>query len=170
MDRRQRSALGGAIVLILLGALFLAWQLVPGLRELIVLEYSWPMIVIGVGVFLFVMGLVTGAPGMAVPACIVGGIGGILYYQNATGDWASWAYVWALIPGFSGVGSILAGLLGEKPRQSIRGGAWLVLISAVLFVVFGSTMGGRSWLGGYWPVLLILLGIFIVIQTLLRRR
>jgi hypothetical protein len=43
---------------------------------------------------------------MAVAACIIGGIGGILYWQSYTGDWASWAYVWTLIPGFSGIGII----------------------------------------------------------------
>ena len=42
--------------------------------------------------------LLTGQPGMLVPACIVGGIGGMLYWQNLTGDWASWSYSWSLIP------------------------------------------------------------------------
>jgi hypothetical protein len=154
----------------LLGALFLALQLVPGLGDLIQLEFSWPLIIIGVGVFLLVFGLLVGAPGMAVPACIVGGIGGILYYQNTTTDWTSWSYLWTLIPGFVGVGSILAGLLGENPRRSIRDGAWLVAISAVLFLVFGSLFGGRDILGPYWPVLIVGLGVLLLLQGLFRRR
>ena len=92
------------------GLLFLAGQLFPGMFGRIG-PFTWPVIVVGVGVFLFVLGLITGNPGMSVPACVVGGIGLLLYWQNATGNFASWAYAWTLIPGFVGVGVILEGLL-----------------------------------------------------------
>jgi hypothetical protein len=99
-------------------------------------------VVIAGGVVLLI-GLLVGAPGMAVPACIVAGIGGILYYQNATGDWGSWAYVWSLIPGFVGVGTILAGLLGQDFRQSVRSGLNLILISLIMFLFFAAV---------FWPI------------------
>ncbi len=38
------------------------------------------------------------------PSIIVGGIGGILAYQDYTGHWESWSYLWTLIPGFVGLG------------------------------------------------------------------
>ena len=76
--------------------------------------------------------VITGAPGMAVPAAIVAGIGGILYYQYATKNYASWSYMWTLIPGFVGVGLILAGLLGEYTRHNIGRGLNLIVISAVI--------------------------------------
>jgi len=168
MDRRRRSSLAGGIVLILLGVLFLATQLklIPGLW----LEFSWPWIVIGVGAFLLVLGLLVGAPEMAIPACIVGGIGALLYWQNATGNWESWAYAWALIPGFVGVGIVLSGLLGGGFRQSLQAGGVLIFISLVLFAVFGSFLGGRNLLGPYWPVLLILFGLLLLIRPLFRKR
>lgn len=169
MNRRRRSSLVGGLILVLLGGWLLALQVVPGLERIINLEFSWPLLVIAFGVVLLIFGLLTGAPGMAVPACIVGGIGALLYYQNASGDWESWAYAWALIPGFAGVGSILAGILGENPRRSIRDGINMLIFSAVLFVVFGSLIGGLDLLGDYWPVLLILLGLWILVQPLLRR-
>jgi hypothetical protein len=156
----------GGLFLILLGALFLFFQLMPGLR----IQLSWPWIIVGVGAFLLVLGLLVGAPGMAIPACIVGGIGGLLYYQFVTGDWESWAYAWSLIPGFVGVGMILAGLLGEDTREMFSGGSWLILISLVLFVVFGSFLGGPKLLGDYWPVLLIALGLLQLVRALFRRR
>jgi hypothetical protein len=111
-----------------------------------------------VGALLLVLGAVTGAPGMAVPGCIVGGIGLLLTWQNATGDWASWAYAWALIPGFAGVGTVLMGLMEGKGRL-VREGAWSVLVSLVLFAIFASFLGGPALLGQYWPVLLIVLGL-----------
>jgi hypothetical protein len=170
MNKRRRTGLVGGILLILLGLWFLAMQVVPELQTMIDIEFSWPLFVIGAGVVLLILGLLTGEPGMAVPACIVGGIGVLLYYQNATGNWASWAYAWTLIPGFAGLGAILAGVLGDKPRQSIRDGVNLILISAVMFLIFGSFLGGLDLLGPYWPVLLILLGLWFLIQPLFRRK
>ena len=165
MDRGRRSALAGGLALILVGALFLLAQIVPGWEN----WFEWPMIIIGIGIALLVIGLVTGTAGMAVPACIVGGIGGILYYQHTTGDWMSWSFAWALIPGFVGVGIILAGALEGKFRKPLREGGQLVLISVIMFTIAGSFFGalGLGGLGDYWPVLLIVLGVAILLRQLL---
>ncbi len=169
MSRQRRSTLIGGFLLILLGAWFLAVQLVPGLDAWLDIDFSWPWFVIGAGILIFFFGLLVGAPGMAVPACIVAGIGCLLYYQNATGNWESWAYAWTLIPGFIGIGAIIAGLLGENRRKSLRDGLNMVVISAILFLIFGSFLGGLNLLGDYWPVLLILLGLWLLLRPRLRR-
>ena len=173
MTSSQRSALAGGVILILLGILFLAGQVMPSLWSW-VNEFSWPLIVIGVGVFLLIIGVLANAPGMAVPACIVGGIGAVLFWQNRTGNWESWAYVWALIPGFVGIGTIVMGLW-EGKWSAIRGGLWLMLISATLFVIFGALLGGlfgASWdvISKWWPVALILLGVLSLIDYIARAR
>jgi hypothetical protein len=170
---RRSSQLAGGVLLILLGAVILALQLYPPFRAWVdSLDWSsgWPLVTVAVGVFLFVLGVLLGAPGMAVPACIVGGIGLLLYWQNATGNWASWAYAWSLIPGFVGVGVILAGLLERRTGPALRGGGWLILISLILFLVFGTFLGGMDLLGGYWPVLLIVLGLIWLGGSLFGRR
>ncbi len=166
MDRKRRSSLAVGLFLVLLGVCSLVAQWVPGWRAWV----SWPWIVVGVGVFLLVLGLLVGAPDLAVPACIVGGIGGLLSWQSVTGNWESWAYVWTLIPGFVGVGIMLAGLLGGKFRQAVRDGGGMVLTSLVLFAIFGSLFGALGWMGNYWPVLLILLGLLLLVRTLLLGR
>jgi len=169
MDRSRNSAVLG-VVLILAGMLLLAGRLVPGLWGSLEL-LTWPMIVVGVGVLLLIIGLLTNAPGMAVPACIVGGIGLLLYWQNATGNFESWAaYAWALIPGFVGVGVILMGLLEGHPSSGLVAGGWLILISLVLFAIFASFMGGPVILGKFWPVLLIALGILGLVRYVIRPR
>lgn len=168
MDNRRRTSMASGLVLILLGTIFLAFQLVPGLRNLINLDFTWPMIIVLVGFGLFILGLFSRAPGMAVPAVIVAGIGGILYYQNVTNDWGSWAYMWTLIPGFSGLGTLLAGFLGMDARRSIQAGAWQVFISLVLFFIFGSFLGGLNLFGVYWPLLLVLLGLLILLRPLFK--
>lgn len=173
MTSSQRSALAGGIVLILLGILFLAGQLAPGLWSWVD-AFTWPLIVIGVGVGLLIIGVLANAPGMAVPACIVGGIGLLLWWQNRTGNWASWAYAWALIPGFVGVGTIITSIW-EGKWSGIRGGLWLILISALMFAVFGSFLGGLfggdlGFIGKWWPVALILLGVLSLIDYLTKPR
>jgi hypothetical protein len=127
------------------------------------------MYTIGAGLLVLLIGLVTGAPGMAVPASIIAGIGGILYYQNATGDFSSWSYMWTLIPGFVGVGSILAGLLGDDSRRNFGRGLRLLVTSAVMFLIFATFLGGLSILGEFGlPIILILLGLYILARGFIR--
>jgi hypothetical protein len=168
MDPRTRSAAVGGVLLILMGACLLFVQINPDWRGLLGLEWSWPLIVVAVGLGLFLMGLITGAPGMAIPACIVAGIGGILYWQNLTGNWLSWTYAWALIPGFVGVGMILSAMLGEGGWSRAVEGGETILVSLVLFLVFGSLFGGLTGIGPYWPALLILIGTVQLVRRILR--
>jgi hypothetical protein len=172
MSRQKRSDLVIGLFLFLIGAWFLAaeFNLLPGLNEIMNIEYQWPLVVIGVGGLLFLLGLLARSPGMSVPACVVGGIGGILYWQNATGQWGSWSYLWTLIPGFVGVGIILSALLGVETRRGYTSGLRLILISAIMFVIFLMLFSGQANIVRFWPVLIILLGIWIIIQATFRKR
>ncbi len=116
MDQRQRTGLAGGILLIVLGACLLLVRMSPDFQALLPQNLGWPLILVGVGALLLVIGLISGNAAMAVPACIVAGIGLILNYQVATGDWGSWLYLWALIPFFAGLGTVLAGILGMNPH------------------------------------------------------
>ncbi|HXF84220.1 MAG TPA: hypothetical protein VNK49_02430 [Anaerolineales bacterium] len=168
MKNRTNLALG--IILILIGAWMIATRQVPALQNIVenMTGATWT---IAAGVLILLIGLLTGAAGMAVPASIVAGIGGILYYQDQVGDYSSWSYMWTLIPGFVGVGAMLAGLLGEDTRRNLARGLRLVVISAVLFLVFATFFGDLSILGTYGlPTILILLGIYILSRGLIRSR
>lgn len=165
MDQRQRTALAGGILLILLGACLLLSRVSPAMQDFLPTDLSWAFSLVGVGLLLLVIGLISGTPAMAIPACIVAGIGLILNYQLASGDWGSWLYMWALIPGFAGLGTVLAGILGMNPSRSIREGLWTMLVSLALFLVFSSLFGGPVPDNPYWPVLLIVLGIAELIRN-----
>ncbi|MDI7277316.1 MAG: hypothetical protein QME94_15170 [Anaerolineae bacterium] len=167
--RRAAPRIAGALLLIVLGAALLVAEFTPGWQHLISGERDWPLSVIAVGVLLLVIGFIAGAPGMAVPGCVVGGIGGLLYWQNATHQWESWAYAWALIPGFVGIGLLLSALLQWRSDE-LKAGAWLVFISLALFSIFASAFGGISIFGPYWPALLIALGLVLLLRSLLRGR
>ncbi len=166
MRIRGRGRLVAGSLLVLFGVWLLVVQFLPAGWP--ARFFSWPLIVIAVGVFFLLLGLLSNEPGLAVPACIVGGIGGILYYQRIAGDFGSWAFAWTLIPGFVGVGLVLADLLSDRPWHTAAGGGWLIAISLALFVVFGSLFGRLPWL--VLPVVLIVLGGLILVRPLFRRR
>jgi hypothetical protein len=169
MDKRNRGRMIFAVILILFGAYLLAMQFFPALRVYGLNESNWPLIVIGAGVLLLILGLLSGNHDLMIPACIVGGIGGILYWQNMTGDWASWAYAWALIPTFAGVGIFLKNLLDGNLRKAIIAGGAPILIGLAAFFILASFMGVLSTFGQYWPLLLVLLGVILLAQVFLRK-
>lgn len=163
MNRQGRTQLALGVILILLGAWFLFDRINPQFHSLFAKYTAWPLNMFLIGGAILLIGLVTGQPGMAVPAAIVAGIGGIFYYQEMTKNFDSWSYMWTLIPGFVGVGTMLAGLFGDNTARNLKHGLNLMVISAVLFLVFSSFFGGWTLLGNYGPaVLLILLGLWVL--------
>jgi hypothetical protein len=167
MEQRARSAIASGVILVALGVLLLAVRLVPGFFG----QLTWPFIVIGAGVLLLVLAITTGNAGLAVPACIVGGIGLILWWQNANQRWETWSYAWTLIPGFVGVGALVQGLLESKPVKALLDALWPILVSAVLFAVFSSFFGGPLF-GVPWYYLaggaLIVLGVLVIMRGFLK--
>ena len=167
--RQNRTNLFLGVLLILIGGWLVATRQIPALQGWLDNNFTWPMWTIGAGLLVLLIGLITGAPGMAVPASIIAGIGGILFYQNETGNYASWSYMWALIPGFVGVGTILAGILGENTRRNFAHGLNLIVISTVMFLVFATFFGGISILGDYGAaIILILLGVYVLVRGFIR--
>jgi len=169
MDRTKRSTLAIGILLVLIGAYFIVANLVPAFQSWMNITMSWPLIIIAVGAGLLVLGLLVGAPEMAIPAVIVGGIGGILYYQNLSGNWGSWSYMWTLIPGLSGLGMLLGKLLGARGEHTVRSALDTIGSSLVMFVIFGAFFGAFKMLGDYWPLLLVAAGVLLGIRSLIRK-
>jgi len=170
MEAKTRSAIGVGTLLIALGVFFLVTRIVPTIMA----TFSWPWIVIGVGASFMIAALVSWTPGLAVPACIIGGIGGILLWQNLTGLWGTWSFAWTLIPGFVGVGLFISELMEGRPLKGLVDGGSPIVVSAVLFLVFGSFLGPREGMfpriGNWWAVGLILIGVLVVLRPLVRGR
>lgn len=169
MNRSNRSQLGLGILLILLGAWFLATRLVPDLGAWVkqFTSGSWPVVIAG-GIILLI-GLLVGSPGMAVPAAIVAGIGGIMVYIDGPGKASDWAFLWTLIPGFIGIGQILEGLLGGNFRKGLRQGTDGLIASLFLFLIFAAIFGQWDLLGSFGPaILMIVFGVVVLVRGLLR--
>ncbi len=81
--------------------------------------------------------------------------------------------MWALIPGFVGIGSILAGLLGDNLKQSVSHGLSTLVVSLVLFAIFSGFFGGWTIFGPNTQFVLIgllfILGIWFIVRSFLRR-
>ncbi|MBC7875614.1 MAG: hypothetical protein H7Y59_00470 [Anaerolineales bacterium] len=162
MNRQGRTQLALGVILILLGAWFLLDKTMPAFHAIFEKYTEWPMNMFLIGAGIFIVGLVLGQPGLSVPAAVVAGIGGIFYYFENIGSYNDW-YMWFLVLGFVGVGSIVAGLLGDNTAHNIKRGLNAMVFSAVLFLVFSSFFGGWALLGNYIPaVLLILLGLWVL--------
>ncbi len=174
MEKKNRTQLVLGLLLILVAGWLIVARIKPDLANILHLSFEWPMWVMFAGAALLVIGLLVGAPDMAIPACIVAGIGGILYYQNSTNNWESWAYLWTLIPGFVGVGRILSGIIGGDFMASLREGLKLLLTCAVLFTIFATIFNAWTIFGpysAYVPIaLLFLLGIWLIVGGILRHK
>jgi hypothetical protein len=169
---KRRGSFTFGFLLILLGAWFLALQFVPQLGDWMQQFADWPIWVIGPGLIFILAGLISGVYDLMIPGSIISGIGLILYYQNETGDYQSWAYVWALIIVFVGIGVFLANLLRGRVRQAFEEGGSPIMTGLVLFLIFGSifraTFGQTPLLGDYWPLVLVLVGLWMLVRPLFR--
>jgi len=66
------------------------------------------------------------------------------------------------------VGVILSGVLSGQARQGLRDGSPAILVSLVMFAIFGFFLGGGQFSGLLWPILLIGAGVMILLRSLFR--
>ena len=176
---RRRSAGSSAalgVVLVVVG-IFALGVVVLGVD---LTQYGWPLFVIVPGLTLLVVGFVGGGAGASVPGGIVTMLGLVLAYQSSTGDWASWAFAWALIvPGGIGLGLYLQALRDRDPVM-LRRGRSLIFVSLMVFLIgfvfFESILGisGPESYGIFGkaalPALLILIGVILLVRSIQRSR
>lgn len=163
-----------AIALIVVGGFFLLAQL--GFFSFSLMGLLWPLFVIVPGLAFLYPALQGGsdtAP-LAIPGAIITGSGAILFYQNVTGHWESWAYIWALYPVFLGLGMMLMGRRqGNRKtdatgRGFVRWGLTAFLIMGAIFelFIFDNLGIGKMLL----PLALILFGVWMLMGGSRRQR
>ena len=167
-SKRNSGALVAGSILILFGLLALFGQFFRGFSFW---SYLWPVIIIGIGGLFFVGMFAGGKPmaGLAIPGSIIGGIGLMLFIQNLLGNWEGWSYSWAVILVLVGLGIFIMGLYtGDAQRR--QAGLRVMKVGAILFIIFGgffelifSTFRPYGVQQYIFPVLLILLGVYLVI-------
>ncbi|TMD61100.1 MAG: hypothetical protein E6I87_04445 [Chloroflexi bacterium] len=172
MERQGGTVVG--LILIAAGVIFLIGQL----ANFDVGRYGWPLFVIVPGVLLLVAGIAAGrgpSAALVIPGTIVTTVGLVLLYQNATDDWESWAYAWALVgPTASGVGVALMGALQGSPTQ-IRRGLNTAGVGFAMFLGFAAFFEGVLHISGRdfgpvasvgFPLVLVVLGVLLLVGRL----
>jgi hypothetical protein len=162
---RSGTAVLGAI-LIAVGILFFIAQVVD-------IDWGgeiWPFYIVGAGLVLLAFGLAQpGGSGLTVAGSIVSVVGLLLFYQEWTNHYESWAYAWALVaPGGSGLGMLLHGTRHGN-RKMARDGFWQILTALGIFVVgfvfFEGVIGlsGDRWNLPEWLLPAIIIGLGVVV-------
>jgi predicted tellurium resistance membrane protein TerC len=107
--------------------------------------------------------------GLAIPGTIIGGIGLMMFFQNLLHNWESWSYSWTIILILVGLGIFIMGLYADETQRR-QAGLRVMKVGAILFIIFGGffelvIFGLRhNGIQQYvFPVLLVLLGIYLVI-------
>ena len=171
----RSNAVGIGAILIIVGALLFAGQYLDiGFDDI-----GWPFWIIAVGAGILLAGLlVTREQGMVIGGTVVTTVGLVLFYQNATGHWESWAYAWALVgPAASGLGLALWGLRTANGTD-VRNGTWGLLgglgLFAIGYLFFEGVIGisGRRLPFDDWvlPAVVIVIGVVMLARGLLQRR
>lgn len=169
------NAIGIGAILIIVGALLFAGQFLDiGLDDI-----GWPFWVIAVGVAILLAGLLlTREQGMVIGGTVVTTVGLLLFYQDSTGHWESWAYAWALVgPAASGLGLAIWGLRTANGTD-VRNGTWGLLgglgLFAVGYLFFEGVIGisGRRLPFDDWvlPAVVIVIGVVMLVRGLAQRR
>jgi hypothetical protein len=176
---RRRTAGPAALgmILVIVGAvLLLVRQAGPDILETVG-ENGWPLFIIVPGLLLLAVAALAEPPrgvAFAISGAIVTTVGSLLWYQQATGNWESWAFAWALLPTAAGVALVVYGAL-TRHQSFVSSGLWTGGIGALLFAVgawfFGDVFAGRNApvdVATWAPVLLIIVGGAIAAASILR--
>jgi hypothetical protein len=142
-------------------------------------EQTWPLLVVVPGLVLLGLAFVRTPPdgvGFAIAGSIVTTVGAILLVQANTENWASWAYVWALIPGAAGLGMAAYGVL-TRSSDLIDKGVGLIAVAGILFLVgwwyfeaLFATGEQPIDIATWWPVVLIGVGAILAIRGVFAAR
>jgi|APHig6443718053_1056840.scaffolds.fasta_scaffold38424_3 hypothetical protein len=137
-------------------------------------DLSWPLRIIIPGLALFVVGLILpdhAGEGLSGLGMVAAAVGTLLWYQEVTGTWESWAYAWALVfPAAGGLAGIIHGTVHANwrhVRDSFGGFAFGIVMFLVLGFAFESWLGfegfGLSRIATWVPgVVLLAAGVIVI--------
>lgn len=131
LKRRRRPPVNRALIGTLLLALFFFLALGSGTLAALL----WPLFILGPGLLMFgaVRRFGSDLTLLTIPAAMTTMLGALLFLQNLTGLWATWAYAWTLVvPTSIGLGLAFYGDLERKDRVA-RGGARVARIGLWMF-------------------------------------
>ena len=168
-EKNHGFAVVGA-TLVGVGGLFLLAQ-ITGWH---IFALGWPLFVLIPGLVFLTIAIRGGkdVAGLFFPGILVTGTGLILTYQNITGSWESWAYIWTLYPVMVGLAlRYFARRTGEQSAEQV--GRYLMIGGLVGLVGLGSlfelTVFDSKGFSGFHvmlPLLMVGIGACILVKNL----
>ncbi|MFZ0547466.1 MAG: hypothetical protein WAM60_18615 [Candidatus Promineifilaceae bacterium] len=163
---KKRDGLTGGLILVVIGLMALVGQFI----DLASFPNFGLLILPGLGVLFLLWGIVTRNAGPIIPGGILSGIGlgvlltagqfGVVNGDNEGGIFMlSFALGWVLI-------TVLTGVFTRETHW------WPLIPAAIMGLIGGTVLAGGVFetvlrlLGNIWPVALIVLGCWILIQTM----
>lgn len=167
--QRISSILVG-VILVLLGMFALAFNTVApslGLSLGWLMPWRfWPMIILGVGTFLFLLALLSirtpGLGALFIPAVPLNMVGAILLYASVFGQWHVWSFAWSLVVLAVAVGFLLAMIFSRVIWYGIP--AILIGVNG-LVLAFCSITGLWSWWSVLWTIEPLALGLVLLLVS-----
>jgi len=168
---RDRGALYAGILLIAFGGLALLAQWSGMLLGPLGIEIGWaqlwPFVIIIAGLAFWLPLAIwwdrrDRIAGLVIPGTIILANGLLFLYQNTTGDWKSWAYLWTLEPISVGLGLLLFYLVANRQQGVLVAATIVGGVGLVFFVIFASIFGG--WIRLLVPVILIVVGCLLLLR------
>jgi len=161
LSHARRNRIISGLVLILLGGLFLVNQIIeiPSVGDLFL-----P----GLGLIFLIWGIVTRTGGLLIPGGILTGLGTGFYLMNALpleGNAEPGVFLLSFGGGFVLITLLSAIFTSETHWWALIPGGILATIGAALYAG-GAALDVLEIIGRFWPVALILVGVYV----LLRRR
>jgi len=166
MDNVNRGTVVLGAFLVAIGAIFLVLNLIPGVD----MGKTWPVIFFFLATAFYLpaflwQGARRGLGGLFIPGSILLVLGLIFVYDVLTGDWASWAYAWLLIPAGVGLGLTLGSAVGGWGRGPAQTGLWLMGVDVGLFALIATIFGGNPAIRTFGPLVIILAGVLILVRV-----
>ncbi|MCX6063370.1 MAG: hypothetical protein NTV26_04155 [Caldiserica bacterium] len=173
-EQHERNTRALGLLLLAVGA----WILIARFIHINLGDWLWPFWIIVPGGIIMALGFRDthhGNEGLVTFGSIVAVTGIILFVQNVTGHWQSWAYAWALLfPGSIGLGRYLWGKRTGNVEE-VRSAEKTLRVALVLFLGFAVFFEVVLGIGGFrlgaagrivLPVLLIAAGVAIYVTSI----
>jgi hypothetical protein len=162
MNTIDRGRIIIAAILIGLGLLFLVFNLIPGYR----LALAWPAFLMIVALAMLLPPFLwrsarQGLAALWIPGIMLLALSLIFFYNVATGDWASWGFLWILLPTAAGFGLAFAAWIGRWGIPVVWVGLAIAISGLIIFSLFAFIFGTRL-LQAVGPAGLIVVGILVL--------
>ncbi len=125
--------------------------------------WAWSLIVIALGLAFALGAFPLRAPGLAIPAVILGVNGLFLAFCAVTGLWAAWALMWPIEPLSVGIGLLILSLIERSPGAKLAGIILCGIAGAGFFLSSFITIFDAGLLRFAVPAMLMLTGLILIV-------